>query len=161
MGAGRGRGPLEEGSPAPEIRLRDVNGQERSLSQFLESGATLVALFKISCPTCQFTFPYLQRLSAGKLQVVGISQDEPEWTREFNRDFGVTFPTLIDEAVEGHPVSNAFGIAHVPSLFLIQPDGRISWTVTGFSRKGLEELGELAGVKVFRPEEKVPEWRSG
>ncbi|HBY61145.1 MAG TPA: hypothetical protein DEH78_15085 [Solibacterales bacterium] len=150
---------LSPGDRAPEIRLPDLEGQPRSLAALSGAKASLVVLFKIACPTCQFTLPFLDRMKAGALAVVGISQDDPESTREFNQEFGVSFPTLID--APAYAVSDAFRITHVPSLFVVETDGRISWSGTGWSRQAIEELEKKAGVRVVREREFVPEWKSG
>jgi hypothetical protein len=70
-------------------------------------------------------------------------------------------PMLLDREEEGYPVSNAFGITHVPSLFLIEPDGTISLASEGFVKSDLESIGERAGVTPFRQDEKVPAWKAG
>jgi peroxiredoxin len=95
------------------------------------------------------------------VQIIGISQDKSATTREFNEEFGVTFPTLLDEGAAGYPVSNAYGIQTVPTLFLIEPDGSISMSGTGFSKADLETLGHRVGVAPFRQGERVPEHRPG
>ncbi len=95
------------------------------------------------------------------MPVLGISQDDAEWTREFKAEFGITFPVVLDSEERGYPVSNAFGIASVPSLFVVRPEGSIAWTGAGFSRLAMEELGRMAGAPLVRPGEKVPEWKSG
>lgn len=158
------RRTLDVGSQAPDFQLRDLTGQSRSLRETLAAGPAVLAFFKITCPVCQFTLPFLDRLhSAGNqsVQFIGISQDDADDTRSFNREFAVTFPTLLDEEARGYAASNAFGISVVPALFLIEPDGRISWTLEGFSRKELEDLGRRVGMSPFRPGEPVPEWKGG
>ena len=40
-------------------------------------------------------------------------------------------PTLLDKEDAGYPVSNAYGLTNVPSLFLVEPDGRISRSQIG------------------------------
>jgi len=153
---------LEAGAKTPAFELKELNGATRSIDSILQNGPALVAFFKIGCPVCQLTFPYLQRLAANEaVQVVGISQDEPGVTKNFNQRFGVTFPTLVDEPKAGYPVSNAFGIDTVPSLFVLEQDGRISKSFAGFSKKDLEAFGERVGVRPFAPDEKVPEFRAG
>jgi len=150
------------GSKAPAFELTGLDGAPRSLDQILERGPALVVFYKISCPVCQLTAPYLERLAAGgSLQVIGISQDDAGSTRGFNERFGVTFPTLVDPAGEDYPASNAYGISSVPSLFLLESDGAISKSFNGFSKRDLESLGERAGVQMFRPAENVPEWKAG
>ncbi|HWY48890.1 MAG TPA: hypothetical protein VNX70_15990, partial [Bryobacteraceae bacterium] len=72
-----------------------------------------------------------------------------------------TFPTLLDQSKENYPASNAYGIASVPSLFLVEKDGGIARAFSGFSKRDFEAVGELAGVKPFLPEDNVPEWKAG
>ncbi|MEO8661662.1 MAG: TlpA disulfide reductase family protein [Bryobacteraceae bacterium] len=161
MASRTGQRTLDAGDRSPDFWMRDLDGNSRTLAEFLAQGPTLLVLFKVSCPTCQFTLPFLERLRGGGLQIVGICQDPADWAAEFTAEFGLSFPTLIDEAGEQYPVSTAFGITHVPSLFLVQPDRTISWTAVGFSRKGLQELATLAGKAALRDGEFVPEWKSG
>jgi peroxiredoxin len=116
----------------------------------------------MSCPVCQFTLPFLERISkSDNIETVAISQDDLEATEEFRAASGITLTTLLDEARTGYPVSNAFGITHVPSMFLVEPGGNISMAVSGFSKRDLEAVGDLAGVQPFRDGEKVPDWKSG
>lgn len=153
---------LEAGSRAPSFQIKKLDGAAMSLEQILTKGPALLAFYKVSCPICQLTFPYLERLAGGtRLQVVGISQDDSSATQSFNQRFGLTLPTLLDSPKEDYPASNGFGITAVPSLFVVEPDGKISKSFSGFSKRELEALGERAGVKTFRPEESVPEWKSG
>ncbi len=90
-----------------------------------------------------------------------VSQDDAEATREFNQEFGITMPTLLDGEKQGYPASNAYGLTNVPSLFLVEPNGNISWSLIGFHKKELEALGARVGVNPFRPGENVPEMKGG
>src|ERR1700752_5500740 len=103
---------LEPGSLAPSFTLKGLDGKPYSLRDLLERGPVVLAFFKISCPVCQFTFPFLQRISerftGRNAPVVGISQDDARSTKEFNREYGVKFPTLLDDT--SYSVSNAYGL---------------------------------------------------
>ena len=126
------------------------------------TGPVLLAFFKITCPTCQLTFPFLQRLAdRGGPRTVGISQDDAAGTAEFNEAFGVRFETVSDPAGEGYRVSNAYGLTHVPGLVLVEPDGRISWASEGFSRPALEALAARFGVGLFEATDRVPNFKPG
>jgi peroxiredoxin len=150
------------GAAAPSFELMGLNGSTRSLKEILSAGPALLIFYKISCPVCQFTLPYLQRLSANaSIQVIGISQDNASATRELTGRLGVTFSTLLDLGSQGYPASNAYGIASVPTLFLVESDGTVARSFNGFSKRDLEEIGARAGVTPFGPEEHVPEWKAG
>lgn len=153
---------LEVGTHAPEFRLESVNGSSVTLQDTLAKGPALLAFFKVGCPVCQLTLPYLERMAGNDaVRIIGISQDDTSSTKAFQTRFGITFPTVLDESKQGYPVSNAFGISSVPSLFLVETDGSVSKAFAGFSKRDLEMLGERMGVKPFRPDEKVPEFKAG
>jgi peroxiredoxin len=158
---------LAAGERAPEFTLRDAAGGTHSLGEMLGRGPVLLAFFKVSCPVCQYAFPFLERIyqgsgaASGPVQIAGISQDDAQSTREFIAEFGVSFPVLFDAAGAGYPASNGFGIESVPSLFLIEPGGEIALSESGFSRRDLEAVGERAGAAPFQPGESVPELRPG
>jgi peroxiredoxin len=153
---------LAAADQAPAFELEDVRGRVFSLKELLQNGPVLAAFFKASCPVCQYTLPFLERLSKStNIQVVGISQDGLDATERFRREHGITFPTLIDPAQRAYAVSNGFDITNVPSQFLIQPDGEISMSWSGWSRREMEALGMIAGITPFARGEKVPESTPG
>ncbi len=154
---------LQTGERAPDIRLPDVQGKVTSIEEFFvrpeEPQPVLVAIFKSSCPTCQLTLPFLERLSQQRVCVVGISQDSASVTRDFAAHYRLTFPILVDEP--GYPVSSALRITNVPSMFLIREDSTIIWESVGFIRTELEELGHLLHVAVFRSDDRIPDRKPG
>jgi peroxiredoxin len=145
---------IEAGAMAADFSLGNF-----SLSRELKLGPVLLVLFKVSCPTCQFTLPFIERLHGRGLRVWGISQDDEESTRELTDHLGITFPILRD--AEGYPVSNAYGISSVPSMFLVEANGSVSWSLNGFHKAKLETLGERVGGSPFREAERVPAMRPG
>jgi len=160
--AARTRKLIEPGSRAPDFRLPRLDGGDVTLEALVSNGPVLLAFFKITCPVCQFTFPFLERLHAsGTLPIFGISQNSAEDTREFNREFGVTFPTLLDSEESDFPAGNDYGISTVPTMFLLEPGGAVSYVIEGWNKKEIAWLGQKAGVNPFRPGDNVPEWKAG
>ena len=103
---------LVSGVRAPDIHLTSLDGEKFSLVDALARGPVVLAFFKVSCPVCQMAFPYLDRIfrayaKSGKFTFVGISQDNAKESKAFNRQFGVTFPTLLDETTTPHPTLTA------------------------------------------------------
>jgi peroxiredoxin len=163
-------GALTPGSKAPEIVLKTMNGNQEDLGQTLKVGPVLLAFFKVSCPTCQFTLPFVQRIfeahGKGSVSFWGVSQNDRDETINFCHRYGLTFPVLLDEA--RFPASNAYGITHVPSLFLIDSSGKISLTSVGFTKSDVESIAHqacaasnLPMVSPFRPGEVVPAFKAG
>ncbi len=162
---------LNAGTMAPDISLPRLDGKHFSLREALKQGPAVVAFFKISCPVCQFTMPYLERIyrayPQGRYTLVGVSQDEDNYTEEFAREFGVTFPLALDD-VEKYPASNAYDLTNVPTIFLVAPDGEVRLTIVGWDRRDMERLNAevaktsgIAPVPLFQPGEKVPDSRPG
>ena len=149
------------GYRAPDFELTDINGRAHRLSEALSRGPVALIFYKRECPTCQFTFPHAQKIfsQAGKgagWTLWGISEDDPEETRRFAKQYGITFDLLIDEYP--YPVSAAFGLQFVPAIFLIQPDGQISVSEHGFSKAG---LNQIAGFEFLTADDGLPATRPG
>ena len=166
MGSARQPRTLEAGARAPEFDLPTLDSKvSQNLGGALASGPVLLAFFKVTCPTCQLTLPFIERMykgaKKGAAQMFAVSQDDAAATREFHIEFGISMPTLLDGETQGYPASNAYGLTNVPSLFLIEPNGSISWSLIGFHKKELEALGAKLGVSPFRPGENVPEMKGG
>ena len=90
---------LAEGAAAPEFKLADLAGREQTRAGISGGYPVLLAFFKAACPTCQYTFPFLERLYRGRtnrdIGIYAISQDDAESTLEFHNEFGITVPTLL------------------------------------------------------------------
>lgn len=153
---------LAASAMAPGFRLPALDGGTYTPRDLLANGPVVLVFFKASCPVCQFTLPFLERIAAGSaLRFAAVSQDDEETTRRFHERFGVTFLTLIDGPAPRYPASDAYGIAMVPSLFVLETDGTVSKSFAGFSKKEIERLGARAGKPPFLPAERVPEWKAG
>ena len=161
---------LGPGKMAPAISLKTLTGKTEMLQEALKKGPVVAAFFKVSCPTCQFTAPFLERLhetyGGEKFTLWGISQDDAADTSDFLKEFDVEFPVLLE--AKGYSVSNQYGITHVPSIFLIAPDGRIQESSVGFSKADLERIAaaaaqatEVKPTPLFKPGENVPALKSG
>lgn len=151
---------LKTGSAAPKFRLKTLGGEVKSLDEYLAKGPVLLIFFKGACPTCQFTLPYLERMKNGKLRLIAISQDDAESTAAFHDSFRVSLETLLDDD-DGYPVSNAYRITNVPSIFTIEEDGLIGSVTIGFVKRDMEAIGVRCGIAPFRSGDYVPEWKAG
>ncbi len=160
---------LQTGNKAPELKLPLLGGGDFSLYEALGRGEVLLAFFKVSCPVCQYTFPYLERFWQGVkgrgIQVVGISQDDASATTGFAREFGVTFPIALD--APPYAVSSAYGLSNVPTLVRVSESGRVADVIVGWSKREMEEVyapytdSANAGTPLFRAEENVAEFKAG
>jgi peroxiredoxin len=162
---------LNPGTSAPDFTLKTTDGKQFSLREALAHGPVVAAFFKISCPVCQYALPFLDRIykSYGNrnVTIVGISQNEKKDTLAFMKEYGVTFPVLLDDT-NTYPVSNAYGLTNVPTVFWIAQDGDIEVSSVGWVRKDIEDINhrvaETSGngrQPVFRAHEQVADFRAG
>ena len=160
---------LAPGIQAPMISLPDLKGRTVNLADELQRGPVVLAFFKISCPVCQYSFPLLDRLHRAypDAAIYGVSQNSARDTESFCREFGVTFPVLLDDS-KTYKESNAYGLTNVPSIFYIVPDGTIEVSCVGWSRKDVEDIGrrlaearQAAAAPLFKPGEQVADFRAG
>jgi peroxiredoxin len=160
------------GNTAPGFSLKGLDGKELSLASSLQRGPVVAAFFKVSCPVCQFTFPFLERMyqryGGDSVTFLGISQDDARDTKDFVKEFGVTFQMLFDEKQKGYPASNAYGLTSVPTIFLIETDGTVKISCMGFDKNDLEsiarELAErrkMTAAPLFRANESAPAHKPG
>ena len=163
---------VNAGKTAPEFSLKGLDGTSYSLEELRRKGPVVAAFFKISCPVCQFTFPFLERLyqryGGDNVTFLGISQDDAKATASFARDYRATFPMALDGKEKGYPASNAYGLTSVPTVFLIDADGTVRVSSTGFVKDDLEriaaELAErrrISPAPLFKANESVPAVRPG
>ena len=157
---------LEPGARFPDLALTDEGGAPFPRP----GGEAIYAVFKTTCPTCELTWPFLDRIressAGGELSIVAVSQDDPSATRDFGRRLGTDVPTAYDRSP--WPASDTLGVDTVPTLFHVRADGRVAETVVGFDRARLERLADraarLAGREpepLFRPDERVPALKPG
>jgi peroxiredoxin len=162
---------LGKGLTAPDFTLNSDDGKPFSLRGALARGPVVLVFFKISCPTCQYALPFYERLfHAYKNQhvtLVGISQNDAGDTAAFAKEFGITFPLLLDDTIT-YPVSNAYGLTNVPTVFWIERDGEIEVSSVGWVKSEFEEVNRrmadssaMAKAFVYRPGEDVRDYRGG
>lgn len=160
------------GNAAPGFSLTGLDGSEYSLQALTRQGPVVAAFFKVSCPVCQFTFPFLERLykryGGDGVTFLGISQDDARATKDFAKEFGTTFPMALDEKQKGYLASNAYSLTNVPTIFLIETDGTVKISCMGFDKRDLESIGaalaerkRIAAAALFRPDEPVPAHKPG
>ena len=162
---------LSVGKNAPDFTLPTTDGKPFSLKEALGRGPVVLAFFKVSCPVCQFAFPFYERLYKAYqnrgVTLVGVSQNDMRDTQSFARQYGVTFPILLDDTKK-YPVSNAYGLTNVPTVFWISEAGVIEISSVGWDRKDYEsagrkmaEAGKIPAAVLIPPGEAVADFQPG
>lgn len=152
---------LEAGDVAPRLSLISLDGQR--LEEKGDSKNRLLLFFETDCPTCRLIIPYLNRLtnSVARQSIIGVSQDPEKSTRELIEQLGTEFPVAIDEGLK---LTRAFDPVAVPTLFLIGPQGKVIRNLSGFEKRGLNEIASLLAGKemvIAEPWDGAPDSKFG
>lgn len=117
--------------PAPGFPKQVLVGPRVSLAQ-LRGQPVIVNFWASWCGPCKRELPQLERLSdllRGRATLVGIDWgDSADRARAFIKRFHLTYPILRDA---DNSVGNDFGLAGLPTTFLIDRRGRIRVTLRG------------------------------
>jgi len=116
--------------PAPDFALPDLRGHIHRL-QHDRHGVTLVNFWASWCPHCIQEIPSMNELAKSypnhQLRVLSINfKESRSHVDQFMQRFDVSFPVLIDRNGD---VASKWGVFAFPSSFLVDPQGRIRYSV--------------------------------
>jgi cytochrome c biogenesis protein CcmG/thiol:disulfide interchange protein DsbE len=124
----------QAGFSAPDFTLMTPSGKSYTLSK-LRGQAVLVNLWATWCPPCRAEMPTIEKMYQEYkdqgfivLAVDMTYQDDPFAVVPFTKEFGLTFPILLEETGD---VAAAYQLRSLPSSFFINRTGIISEVVIG------------------------------
>lgn len=134
--------PVAEASPAPmsQTALPSLEGGELSLDD-LKGQVVLVDFWASWCGPCRESFPWMnsvqQRYGDDGLVIVGVNLDqESSAARAFLQQVPANFTIVFDSAAR---LPEAYGLMGMPSSYLLDRQGRIRATHTGFHSGRVDE----------------------
>ena len=131
---GEGTRVAEPGMIAPDFTVLDVEGHPFLLSEEASRKPVLLLFWSIFCDPCRAELATLQKAHdkyAGRdLTVVAVAVDGGPLRNTvggFARQEGYTFKVLVDEldAKEVWKVADAYGVAVLPTLLLLERGGKV------------------------------------
>lgn len=123
------------GTRAEEFSLSDLNGEQRSLSEW-QGKVVAINFWATWCPPCREEIPDFvelqQQYSSEGLQFIGIALQQAEEVRGFIDEFNVNYPSLVggDDVIQvAKRLGN--GIGALPYTVIIDRSGMIAFTRRG------------------------------
>jgi peroxiredoxin Q/BCP len=124
---------LKTGERAPEFTLPDDTGKDRSLTDFLNAGATILYFYPSDfTPGCTRQACALRDMQSGlknaSLRVVGISPQSPETHAKFRSKYELPFALLSDQhkaVIRMYGVNGPLGFGVRRATYLIDGSRRI------------------------------------
>ena len=133
------RSGLAAGTTAPAFALPDLDGNERSLSEF-RGRRVLIVFTDPTCKPCDKLASQLvavyEKHRGNELDVVAVSRGDLESNRAKAAQHGFEFPVLLQK---GWRVSKQYGIFATPVAYLVDERGVIMEDVAA----GVTDVAEL------------------
>jgi thiol-disulfide isomerase/thioredoxin len=131
---------------APEFALRDMDGEQHALKDYLGQ-VVMVNFWATWCPPCRREMPSMEALyrkfREDGFTVLAVNEwEDPELVFPYMGQLSVfpTFPVLFDRDGE---VSQAFQVKGLPTTFLLDKQGRIVFRAVGgrdFNHPEVEQI---------------------
>ena len=133
------------GSRVEEFSLSDVNGEQRSLSEW-QGKVIAINFWATWCSPCREEIPAFielqQQYSSEGLQFIGIALEPADEVRGFINEYHINYPSLLgggDVIKVGKQLGN--GIGALPYTVIIDRSGKIA-----FARRGPLSKSEAESV---------------
>jgi len=144
---------VEIGTVAPPFRLEDFDGKAHSLDELRQGDLLLLVFYHSECPTCRLSMPFIGNLAravrSDRMKIWGVSQDGKNESLKFARASGLDMPILVD--ADPYPVSQAYGLTNVPTLFLIDSTRTVLDQCVGFTRDDFVRIAQAVARNADTP----------
>ena len=144
--------------PLQVFTMYDLDHRKVSTSDW-RGKVVLVNFWATWCPPCRAEIPdlvALQEKYRGRLQIIGVSEDEgsPEEVRRFAADFKINYPIVMSTPELGQYFPNVYAL---PTTFVIDREMRVVQKHVGILKPAVTELEAraLAGLEVNASIEQV------
>lgn len=124
----------EDREPAPAVSGTTIDGEELTLAEL--DGPVLVNFWASWCGPCAREAPHLaaihEQYADRGLHVLGVNvKDRPANARTFERDHGISYPSLYDESASIAASFGGIGPGALPSTLLLDAEHRVAVRLFG------------------------------
>lgn len=121
----------QEGMPYIDFELQTTEGKPAKISDFVTKNKVVVIDFWASwCGPCRNSLPAMKKMYSKfrkkGLEIVGVSLDQKKdaWIKAIKEE-GITWPQISDIKGWKCKGSKLYGVRGIPSMFVIDKDGKI------------------------------------
>lgn len=130
-----GDATLRTGTQAPDFSMRGLDGKEVKLSS-LRGKIIVLNVWAPWCPLCRAQMPVLETMykaqgspSAASFELVGVAtQSEPSNVSAFAKEFGITFPIVMDTQ---NAITDLYQVGPIPTTYFIGKERTIRYVQVG------------------------------
>jgi peroxiredoxin len=140
--------------PVPGFRLTSIDGRTVDLAE-LRGRNVAITFWASWCGPCRMEMPVLRtfyekaRPKASDFEVLAISLDtEREDAAIAAKELKIPFPVLHDA---GGKISDQYGVEVIPALFVVNKNGDLIYSSTGFDMSIEMMLAQQLGIKNYSP----------
>jgi len=155
---------VKRGPVAPDFILPTLDGRPVRLSS-LKGNVVVLCFWSTHCSACRVQMPTLvelgERVKGKPILVVSVTWGVREDVKRAVEEFGLKSVVLVDT---GYTVAKLYNLTHVPTTFMISPDGRIEHSEVGptnlvddVNMKRLADLMKIVPKSTEKPAEKPSE----
>jgi thiol-disulfide isomerase/thioredoxin len=111
--------------PMPAFLVSDIAGNPVSTAAW-KGKVVFINFWATWCPPCRAEIPVLIELAnryKDRLQIVGVAvDDDPDDVKQFVKQVGINYPIVM----ANHAIVQEYGgVAALPTLFVVNPDGNV------------------------------------
>lgn len=154
---------LRSSGPFPDLELADLSGISHSLAGAWRDGGALILIGHGDCSTTRLTLPFFERIHRRRTRGTAllVLQDQAAPALELQAQMDLSVPIRLEPAP--YPLAAELRIEAVPTLLLVDSDGRILRTSEGFDQAALVDLAAELGSQgpLFAPQDRAPLFRPG
>ena len=122
---------LKPGQQVPDAKLKTPEGKSVKLSKLIKGKWALIDFWASWCPDCRKDMPNVQRMYADfaprGVEFVGVSFDTEtdNWVNAISK-YNIRYAQVSDlKKMRDSEVAKAFGVKWIPSMMLIDPQGKV------------------------------------
>lgn len=142
------------GSPAPQLPLQQLQQEGTHTLTDFKGKVVYVDFWASWCGPCRKSLPMLaelqQELASRGFVLVGVNvDDDPALGREFLKDKNISGGVQLSDP-EGK-LSDAFGVQGMPTSYLLDRNGNVSWVHEGFAPADMGEIRSRIETQLQTP----------